>query len=106
MRFLVSGREAPLQNGLLGVEPVLGLVEHHRARPVDDLVRHLLAAMRRQAVEEQGTLGGTRHQRRVDAIGLEQPAARRRVVLPHRHPGIGEDRVGTPHRRLRVGGRA
>src|SRR6185312_17420445 len=37
--------EAPGEDGLLGVDAVLGLVEHHRARAVDHLLGHLLAAM-------------------------------------------------------------
>ena len=44
--------QSPGQHTLLRVQPVLRLVEYHTLRPVDDLVGHLLAAMRRQAVHE------------------------------------------------------
>src|SRR5262249_45279182 len=41
--------QAPGQNAFLRMQAVLGLVEHDRLRPVDHLVRDLLAAVRRQA---------------------------------------------------------
>ena len=52
-RILRVRVQAPGQQRLLRVQAVLGLVEDHRLRPVDHLVGHLLAAMRRQAVHEQ-----------------------------------------------------
>src|SRR5215470_11583728 len=39
-------------HGLLGVQPVLGLVEHDRARAVQHAVGDLLAAMGRQAMHD------------------------------------------------------
>ena len=48
--------QAPGQDALLGVQPVLGLVEDHRLRPVHHLVGHLLAAMGRQAMHEERLL--------------------------------------------------
>ena len=50
--------EAPGEDALLGMQAVLGLVEHHRLRPVDHLVRHFLAAMGGQAMHEHGVLLG------------------------------------------------
>src|SRR3954452_5267231 len=54
--------EAPLQDRLLGVEPVLGLVEDRRAGPVDDLARHLLPAVRGETVQEDGLGLGQREE--------------------------------------------
>src|SRR5207253_6061335 len=42
--------QAPGENALLRMHAVLGLVEHDRPRPVDDLVGHLVAAMGGQAM--------------------------------------------------------
>src|SRR5947209_16375284 len=47
-----SACEAPGQYALLGMQPVFRLVEYHRLRAVDHVVRDLLAAVRRQAVHE------------------------------------------------------
>src|SRR5215218_6814092 len=68
----LDGAEAPGEDALLGVQPVLGLVEHDRARAVHDLVGDLLAAMRRQAMHEDRLLAGGAHQPGVDLVGLEQ----------------------------------
>jgi hypothetical protein len=43
-----------LHESLLHVQPVFSLVPHHRLRAVDDLGGDLFAAVRRQAVHEQG----------------------------------------------------
>ena len=43
------------------MQAVLGLVEHHRLRPVDDLGRHLFPAMRGQAVHEDRLRRGRGH---------------------------------------------
>ncbi len=43
---MASSRQAPGQDALLGVQAVLGLVEHDRLRTVDHLGGHFLAAMR------------------------------------------------------------
>src|SRR5579862_8458989 len=94
--------QAPRQNPLLRVQPVLGLVEHHRLRPVDHLVGDLLAAMGRQAVHEDGVGLGARHQPRIDLIALEQVMAPRAVAVAHGDPGIGDDAVGALDGFLRV----
>jgi hypothetical protein len=54
-----SDPEAPAQDRLLGVQPVLGLVEDHRMRPVHHRARRLVVAMRGQAVHEERV--GLRH---------------------------------------------
>ena len=46
--------QAPFEDRLLDMQPVLGRVEHHRLRAVDDPGGDLVAAMRRQAMQEQG----------------------------------------------------
>ena len=57
------GAQQPDHDRLLHVQPVLRLVEHHRLRPVDDLVGDLLAAVGGQAVHEEGVrLGHARLQ--------------------------------------------
>ncbi len=44
--------ERPGQHALLRVQTVLGFVEHHRSRAVDDVRGDFLAAVRRQAMHE------------------------------------------------------
>src|SRR5580698_1045718 len=58
------GVQAPGQNALLRMQPVLGLVEHHRVRAVDHLVGDLLATMGGQAVHEDRVRLGVSHQPR------------------------------------------
>ncbi len=60
------------QNGFLRMQAVLGFIEHDRLRPVHDVGGHFLAAMRRQAMHEDGIFGGLLHQRRIDLVGLQQ----------------------------------
>src|SRR6202171_419797 len=86
--------KAPGQNSLLCVQPVFGLVEHHRLRAVDHFVGDLLAAMGRQAVHEDGVGLGARHQPRIDLVALEQVMAPRAVAVAHGDPGVGDDAVG------------
>src|SRR5580704_17812481 len=95
--------QAPRQNPLLRVQPVLGLVEHHRLRAVDHLVGDLFAAMGRQAVHEDGAGLGACHQPRIDLIALEQVMAPRAVAVAHGDPGTGDDAVGALDGFLRVG---
>src|SRR5947207_8135380 len=47
-RGRLAPAETPGENAFLGVQAVLGLVEHDRLRAVDHLVRHLVATMRGQ----------------------------------------------------------
>ena len=68
----------------------MALLEHDAARAVDDVGRHLEAAVRRQAVQEPGVGRGGVHQRLVDGEALEGSLALLSVdLLAHRHPGVG-----------------
>src|SRR5690606_36223281 len=78
--------EAPQQDGLLGVDAILRLVEHDRLRPLEHACAHLFAHMGRKAVKETRVRAGTGQQRLVD---LERGHRGKRVVdmlLAHRHP--------------------
>src|SRR5215467_13668867 len=52
--------QTPDQYRLLSVQAVLGLIEYDRMGAVDHLVRHLVSAMGRKAVHEQGISLGAR----------------------------------------------
>ena len=54
------------------MQPILGLIEHHRLRAVDHFRRHLLAAVGGQAVHEDGLGPRKPHKPGIDLIGLEQ----------------------------------
>src|SRR3546814_1842675 len=96
--FLSSGQSCPSgktpgENALLRVQTVLGLVPHHRLRPVDDRGGHLVAAVRRQAVHEDRLRLGQRHNPVVNLVGAQQVVPTLAVVLPHGDPGIGDHRI-------------
>jgi len=63
------------QQSLEGVQAILCLVEYSTAGMVDDAVGDLLAAVRRQAVQEDGVLGRQTEQGLVDPVGEEPGAA-------------------------------
>ncbi len=96
--------EAPRQNGLLRMEPVFRLVPHDRLGSVDHRCRDLVAPVGGQAVHEDRVVRGLFHERLVDRVGPEQLLAPRGVLLPHRHPGVGDDAVGPAHRLDRIVG--
>src|SRR3990167_9349922 len=94
MRPLSASQEVQ-DDALLRVEPVLRLIEHHALRPVEDRIRDLLPAMRRQAVHDERLPTGEAEQRVVDLVALEgllPPLAL--GLLPHADPDIGVDDVG------------
>ena len=73
-------------------------------RAVDDLGGDLVAAVGRQAVDEDGVGGRERHERGVDLVLAECGDARRLLLLlAHRHPGVGDDDVDTGDGLARVG---
>ena len=77
--------EQKLQQRLLGVQAVLGLVPHGRALAVQELRGDLLAGVGGQAVEDDRVLARPGEQRLVEAVGREQRAASRRP-WPRRRP--------------------
>ena len=86
----VSALHQGVEDGLLGVEPVLGLVEDDALRSVDDLGGDLLSPVRGEAVHYDA--GGLRdaEQIGIDLVVVEQLD---RVLdggrIAHRHPGVG-----------------
>src|SRR5882724_13144098 len=72
-RSLISDdAQAPGEDALLRVQAVLGLVPDRRLRAVDDAGRHLLTAVDRQAVHEDGIGLRHRHHAFVDAVAGQQ----------------------------------
>src|SRR5262249_25841415 len=88
--------QAPGQNAFLRMQAVLGLVEHDRLRPVDHLVRDLLAAVRRQAMHEHRARIRPRHQPGIDFIALEQVVAAVGAPRPPPKPAIRRPRHSAP----------
>src|SRR5512138_1280803 len=91
-------RSAPgqqqLEERLLRVQPVLGLVEHRRLRPLDDGVGNLLAAVGRQAVEDDRVRPRAAHEPLVHDEALEAAAALLDLrLLPHARPHVGVEHV-------------
>lgn len=84
------------------VEAVFGFIENDRLRPVYDLVGHFVAAMRRQAMHEEGVRLGPAHESGVDAIGFQDLAPFRSVAVAHRNPGVSDDEVRTIDRLIGV----
>src|SRR3990172_10607246 len=75
--------------GLLSVQAVLGLVPHCRAGALEHLGGDLLAAVRWEAVEHDGPLGGERDDLPVDAVaGKIRQAALALVLLAHARPDV------------------
>ncbi len=99
------GTHQPDHHRLLRMQPVLGLIEHHRLRSVEHLVGDFLAAMGRQAMHHERALARILQQRVVDLEPLEvAPALRRFLLVAHRGPGIGVNHVGVLHRLGRIVG--
>src|SRR5918996_1048638 len=95
--------EEPEQEGLLRVQAVLGLVPHHRVRPVDHLVRDLLATMCGETVHDDGVVHGQRQLIGVDPEGGEhQDALGVLSLLAHRGPHVRVQDVRAVHGGQRV----
>ena len=86
--------QTPGKQTLLGVQPVLGFIENHRLRSIDDLVGNFLSAVRGQAMHEQRIGLGLGHQAGIDLVALENVVTVLAVTVAHRHPGIGNHAVG------------
>src|SRR5579862_1506440 len=87
------------------MQAILGLIEHHRLRTVDDIVGDLLTAMSRQAVHHERIARGALQNRLVDLKILEVALPLRRfLLLSHRGPGVGVNHVGVLDRLDRIAG--
>src|SRR5215217_2750291 len=87
--------EQPRQQRLLGVEAVLGLVEHGRVGAVHDLSGDLLAPVGGQAVQHHGVRGGGHHRVGGQRVGLEDQGPLAVLhLLAHRRPDVGVEHVG------------
>src|ERR1043166_1121643 len=83
------------ENVFLAVQPILRLIEHARHVGLEDVRGYLLAAMRGEAMHEEGTWLRQRHQLFVDLVRCEDLAPQLGLVfLAHRRPGISVYRVG------------
>src|ERR1700738_5617323 len=67
--------EQSVQDGLLHLHTIFGLVENERAGAVKDFRRDFQAAVRRKTVHEYGIRRSERHQLGIDLIGLEDCVA-------------------------------
>ena len=92
-----------LEQRLLRVAAVLGLVPDALARAVEDLGGDLLAGVRRQVVHRERARRGGVEQRVVDAVVGERAAALLGgVLVAHAHPHVGVDRARARDRLARV----
>src|SRR3990170_4743766 len=92
-----------LQDGHLQVQPVLGLVEHGRPGPLDDLVGNLLPPVGGKAVHHDRLLAGHPEEVSVDAVLPERREAFPLLLfLSHARPYVGVQDVRPPGRLDRV----
>ena len=92
-----------MQDSFLHVHAVFGLFEHYGCRAVEHLVRHLRAAVRRQAVHKASSRRGLLHEFAIDLVGPEDIATHLFFGLKaHAGPGISVDglRAGNGFRRV------
>ena len=103
---MISILHQGVQNGLLGVEPVLGLVEDHAVGALDDLVGDLLSPVGGEAVHHNACGLGDGQQLVVDLVGLEQlDGVLLRGLVAHGDPGVGVQHIGIHAGLLGVVGR-
>src|SRR5215469_8539046 len=85
--------QAPGENTLLGMQPVLGLVPNYRLRAVDDPRGDLLATFCWQAMHEDRVWLGLGHKQLVDPISRQHVVAIDAGCNAHGDPGIGNDAI-------------
>src|SRR5215469_440420 len=85
--------QAPGENTLLGMQPVLGLVPNYRLRAVDDPRGDLLATFCWQAMHEDRVWLGLGHKLLVDPISRQHVVAVDAGFNAHGDPGIGNDTI-------------
>src|SRR4051794_33765683 len=85
-----SSTDEQLDERLLGVAAVLGLLPDALALAVEHGLRDLLTGVGGQAVQRDRARGGAVEQRVVETVGRERLAALRgrRVVIAHRDPDV------------------
>ena len=85
------------------MQPVFRLIPDHRLGAVDDPGGHLLAAVRRQAVHEEGVRPGQGHHGLVDDIaGKGAQTGLLFGLLAHAGPDVGDHQVRPGHRRAGI----
>src|SRR5215475_2986610 len=95
--------EAPGENSLLCVQPVLRLVPDYRLWAVDNGRGYLFAPLDRQAMHKDGVGFGMRHQMLVDPIGRQDVVTVDVRFDTHRNPGVGDDAIRPRHGFHRLG---
>src|SRR5919109_1677110 len=89
------GKKA-LEQRLLRMEAVLGLVPDGGTLAVEEVLGDLLAGVSGKAMEHDRALGCRREQLRVHLVGSEIGAPPRALgLVAHAHPHVGVDGVGT-----------
>ena len=93
-----------MQDGLLHVHTIFGLLQDHGIGSVEHFIGHFRAAMRRKAVHEHGTRSGLFHEFAIHLVGLEHLAADLFFRFKaHAGPRIGVDGLAAAHGFLRIG---
>ena len=87
----------------MGVHAVFGFVKDHAALVLEHILGHLIAAISRQAVHEDGVILGQRKQIGVDRVAGKGLGARFLfVLLAHACPCISIYNIGIFHNRFRI----
>ena len=94
----------PHQQGLLGVQPVLGFIPNRAVHAVDHVIGDLVSSVRRKAVQNNHI-----RLRTFDETGVYLEGSKRShpvetvVLLTHRRPRVGDEHVGTVGGGVRIG---